>query len=121
MDRPEITQEYLKTLFDYVDGNLVTKTTRGCLKTGTIAGTIKTDLYRSIVIDRKSYCAHRLIWLYVYGKFPDNYIDHINHDRSDNRIENLRDVTISENNRNRKTFPNNYYNKLISYRKQNEQ
>lgn len=48
----------------------------------------------------KSLRAHRLIWLLVHGVWPDN-IDHINKDRSDNRLENLRSVTHKENMQNK--------------------
>jgi hypothetical protein len=53
--------------------------------------------YTVIRINYKAYKAHRLAWLYVYGKWPENEIDHINGNHSDNRIHNLRDVTRSEN------------------------
>lgn len=43
---------------------------------------------------------HRVIWFLHYGAWPQRTIDHINHDRADNRICNLRDVSQSENNRN---------------------
>ena len=55
----------------------------------------------------KKYLAHRIIWLHYYGCFPKNQIDHINHDPTDNRIINLREVTPSENNRNRTLQSNN--------------
>ncbi len=61
--------------------------------------------YTRIGIDGKNYWAHRLEWLYVYGKIPDAVIDHINGDRGDNRIENLRDVSIANNISNQK-MPN---------------
>lgn len=51
--------------------------------------------------------AHRVCWALHYGEWPNNQIDHINHDRSDNRIANLRTVTISENCRNRSLPCNN--------------
>ena len=54
----------------------------------------------------KKYCTHRIVWLIYYGEWPKNQIDHINQDPTDNRIENLRDVTHVENNRNR-TLQNN--------------
>ena len=54
----------------------------------------------------KKYCTHRIVWLIYYGEWPKNEIDHINQDPTDNRIENLRDVTHVENNRNR-TLQNN--------------
>lgn len=48
-----------------------------------------------------NYLVHRLAWLYVYGAWPKNQIDHIDGDKSNNRIANLRDVTNSENSQNR--------------------
>ena len=57
--------------------------------------------YFIICVDGKPQRAHRLAWLYVHGKWPENQIDHVNGDRSDNRIANLRDVTPLENKRHR--------------------
>ena len=55
----------------------------------------------------KRYLTHRIIWLHYYGCWPKDQIDHINHDPTDNRIINLRDVTASENQRNRTLQKNN--------------
>ncbi len=66
-------------------------------KAGNIAGQKSDQGYRIITIGGVRYRAHRLAWLYVYGKWPDFTIDHINHDRFDNKIKNLRDVTQQEN------------------------
>lgn len=60
----------------------------------------KSDGYIRITIDGHRCAAHRIAWMWVHGKWPEGQIDHINHDRSDNRIENLRDVTVSENRKN---------------------
>lgn len=44
-----------------------------------------------------SYKAHRLAWLHFYGRWPVKFLDHINHDRADNRISNLREATYQQN------------------------
>ena len=45
--------------------------------------------------------AHHIVWTWVHGEWPKGEIDHINGDRSDNRIENLREVTVAQNRTNR--------------------
>lgn len=55
-----------------------------------------------IFVDGKLYLAHRLAWLYVHGEWPRQQIDHIDGDPRNNRIENLRDVSASVNQQNRK-------------------
>jgi hypothetical protein len=69
---------------------------------GSVAGTINSRGYRQIYIDSKPYLAHRLAWLYMHGCWPDNEIDHINLNRCDNRLCNLRLATRSQNCQNRK-------------------
>ena len=66
-------------------------------KAGQIAGTRNDRGYISIAIDRKVYRAHRLAWLYIHGKWPNYEVDHIDGDRTNNRIKNLRDVKKSVN------------------------
>ena len=44
--------------------------------------------------------AHRLAWFYVYGSWPNDQIDHINRNKTDNRIANLREVTNKQNQQN---------------------
>lgn len=73
------------------------------IKAGSIAGHTVKYGYLSISVDGRNYLAHRLAWLYVHDKFPDMHIDHINGITFDNRIENLRDVSISHNQQNRRT------------------
>jgi len=65
--------------------------------TGRIAGTTDADGYRAVQFERVIYRAHRLIWLLVHGRWPEGEIDHIDGDVSNNRIENLRDVTRAHN------------------------
>ena len=65
---------------------------------GDEAGSVdKLSGYVTIYIDGIQYKAHRLAWLYVYGEFPKKCTDHINENRQDNRISNLRDVRSGTN------------------------
>ena len=50
---------------------------------------------------------HRVIWLMMYGRWPNGEIDHINGDPCDNRIKNLREVNLSQNMQNKSTYSNN--------------
>ena len=68
---------------------------------GSRAGTVLDGGYLRIRIEGRNYRAHRLAWLYVYGDWPTMDLDHINRDKLDNRIDNLREVTVAENNSNR--------------------
>jgi hypothetical protein len=72
------------------------------IKAGTVAGRLGRDGYIAIQIKGRLYFAHRLAWLYVNGVWPKNQIDHINGNRSDNRIENLREATRKQNGENRR-------------------
>lgn len=59
--------------------------------------------YKVIEIGGRRYRAHRLAWMYVHGVWPEHEIDHINGNRLDNRMENLRDVTRRVNGQNLRT------------------
>lgn len=74
---------------------------------GKIAGTINTLGYRQINIGGRIYYAHRLAWLVSTGAWPENEIDHRDENRANNRLENLRDATHSENAHNRRAYANN--------------
>jgi len=58
---------------------------------GDVAGCVDNGYVR-IKVKQRAYRAHRIAWLFVHGEWPSDDIDHINGDRSDNRIANLRDV-----------------------------
>jgi hypothetical protein len=62
-----------------------------------VKGSLTQYGYLNIRVGGKVYFAHRLAWLYVTGNWPKKYIDHINGDKTDNRIINLREATHSEN------------------------
>jgi len=96
-----ITQQELKILFEYENGKLIRKITKGNAKAGNEFGNYRKDGYLQAEINRHKYLIHRLIYIYHHGIAP-KFIDHVNGIKSDNRIENLRSATISENNRNSK-------------------
>ena len=101
-----ITQEELKKLFNYnPETGLFTrlKSKHRPDRIGEIAGTTNSKGYIKLKINGNVYSAHRLAWLYMYGKLPENEIDHTNRIKDDNRICNLRDVTSRGNNFNKGT------------------
>ena len=74
---------------------------------GTEAGTISKAGYKLIVLDGVQLRAHRLAWAMFYNEEPPADVDHVNQDKADNRIENLRDGTEGVNQRNVSTRKNN--------------
>ena len=95
-----LTQQELKSIvhYDCNTGIFTWVKTKKSTNIGKPAGCFsKGTGYHVICIHYNQYQAHRLAWLYVYGKFPDGDIDHINQVRSDNRIANLRACTRGQN------------------------
>lgn len=95
-----LTAERARELFDYDPdtGDLTWKVSLNPrAPAGWIVNTKHGDGYYSVRVDRKTYLAHRVAWLIVYGEWPDKLIDHVNGDRRDNRLSNLRKATYSEN------------------------
>lgn len=73
---------------------------KGRASSGQIAGNQRENGYWIVCFNKKKYYAHRLIWKYFHGTDP-MFIDHIDGDRSNNRISNLRSASWSENQRNK--------------------
>jgi hypothetical protein len=110
-----LTQNLLKELFYYVDGKLFNRIKRSSRAlAGDEAGCLHKTGYRKIEINRKFYLSHRLIYMYHNGEIADGlHIDHIDRDKLNNNIENLRLVTHQENHFN--TDAKGYYfNKLAN-------
>ena len=97
-----LTQEKLKKVLTYnpETGLFVYRANKGKVRAGAIAGSFNKSLgYLVICIDYERHYLHRLAYLYMEGTYPDQ-IDHINHNKIDNRWSNIRSVTHKENGRN---------------------
>lgn len=95
------------SLFEYRDGILYRRSVnRNGLKIGDPIGSTDVKGYLVTTINRKNYKIHRLIFLYHNGYMPE-FIDHIDQNKSNNRIENLRPATKSQNMANRGSQNNN--------------
>lgn len=101
-----ITQAQLKELLSYdpETGVFTWNVSKNAIKIGGIAGGLNSKGYWQIKINLKTYRAHRLSWLYMTGNWPEDQIDHINRNRSDNRFVNLREATQSQNQGNSKKY-----------------
>ena len=102
-----ITQERVKQVFKYVQGNLYWRINLGSRgKIGVKAGNLNKGGYYIVQIDKQQHYIHRLVYLYHYGYMP-KLIDHKHGKKIGNYIWNLRPCTYSENSANRGTNKNN--------------
>lgn len=111
MKKNKLTQSLLKKLLNYdPDTGIwtwnVSRGKNNC--EGMRAGCVDTyHGYRRISINDISYRSARLAWFYSFGRWPKGHIDHINHNKLDDRVANLRDVKPIINQRNRPLHSNN--------------
>jgi len=99
LERFMLTQERLKEVLHYAfdAGVFHWLVKRGSRAAGAPAGATDAYGYTVIRIDKRLYKAHQLAWLYQYGYFPDGNLDHIDRNKANNAIDNLRIVNQSEN------------------------
>lgn len=120
---PELTQEHLKSILHYnPDTGLFIRLINlsNSTKVGDIIGSYSGNGYLHAQIGGKTYLLHRLAFFYMTGKFPENYVDHINGEKDDNKWVNLRKANNSENQMNsckRKDNTSGY--KGVTFRKKN--
>ena len=89
--------ERLKQLFEYQEGSLVRRiSVTSNAKKGAIAGCFSKDGYGRVNVDGRQYLIHRIIFMLCHGECPEE-LDHIDGNRSNNRIENLRAASRGEN------------------------
>lgn len=102
-----VSQSEVRSLFNYKkdSGELIwikKSSLFSNVPVGSAAGYKMSDGYLSVKINGRLYLHHRIIWLWMYGYFPEGDIDHIDRDRSNNRLNNLREVSRQCNIRNSK-------------------
>ena len=95
-----LTQELVRKLFRYEDGELIR------LSNGKRSGSMNSRGYLNVYANKCLYVAHRIIFIYHHGYLP-KFIDHIDGDRLNNKIENLRPATKADNSRNMKITQRN--------------
>jgi len=91
--RTPLTQKLVKDLFDYFDGRLYWKSSMKGTLAGSEAGNVSPKGYMMVGIKSHNYLLHRVIWLWHKGYMPEGLVDHEDQDKSNNRIENLREAS----------------------------
>tara|TARA_R110000851_G_C12763530_1_gene533338 strand:+ start:72 stop:572 length:501 start_codon:yes stop_codon:yes gene_type:complete len=102
-----ITKEIALQDFEYKDGNLYHKIDRkNQINAGDLAGGLNSSGYKIVRIGGERHLVHRVVFLMHHGHLP-NYVDHIDNDPLNNKIENLRECTFSQNRCNTPKYKNN--------------
>ena len=114
MPKKSITQAELKELLDYnpETGVFIWKVSRrgcrtNCGKAGMQAGSVRPDGRRVICFWGRKYLSSRLAWFYMYGVWPEPTADHKDGDYTNDRIDNLRELSFGGQVQNRGVPKNN--------------
>lgn len=122
MKEPNITLQFLNECISYsaISGSFIWKkrpashfkslrsmNSWNAKYSGGKAGAVTSQGYIAISLNKKLFFSHRLAWFMYYGVWPHQQIDHINRNKQDNSIDNLRDVSPSDNLFNRGFLTNN--------------
>lgn len=106
----DLAPEYVREILDYdpITGLLRWKKSLARrIKVGDVAGSSQLKGRIKLGIANKDYMAHRLIWVWMTGKWPASEVDHIDMDCANNRWNNLREATPAQNHQNKKRMSNN--------------
>ena len=104
----DLSYELVKRLFHYDPTTgaftwIGHQSSKSRIKIGTPAGSYSPKGYLLLSVGKKNYLASRLAFLYMTGPWPTQLMDHIDRNPRNNAWSNLREVTRSENNRNKGT------------------
>lgn len=102
--RESVSRARLVELFIYEpeSGAFVRRCSISNQHAGDVSGSKHCRGYVSVCIDSRAYLAHRLAWLYVHGEWPAHQLDHIDGNRANNAIANLRQATAAQNGQNKR-------------------
>lgn len=112
MAKADLSAERLREVLEYNSetGEFFWKIKKLRSQVGDKAGGLNAAGYIQIVVDGFNYYGHRLAWLYTHGRWPSGMMDHMNGNRADNRIANLREVSGRVNCENRRAPQSNKIN-----------
>lgn len=101
----ELSLTVLRALLHYEPktGHFTWLTSEGGVTIGSVAGNVNSNGYWVVGINSTKYRQHRLAWFYHYGCWPVGTVDHLDCNRANNRIDNLRDVSQAVNIQNQRT------------------
>ena len=95
--RCDYDEAHYKFYYENDTGLLIRKVSAGNQLQGSVCTRLSSKGYYRVHLNGKDRFVHRVVWLMHYGEWPRRQLDHINGNKTDNRIENLRECTTSEN------------------------